>query len=82
MDQLERKFFSQQNINSLYCNIRERNPSISLKILISGMITAFELEIGYYTRVPYNEVYMSKINSSACYYIQCEFSRSLRNINN
>jgi len=75
-NQIEKKFFSEQNIDSLFCNIRERNPSITRKIIVSGMITAFELEleIGDYDS---NHLSMPRLNSLACYYIRCAFRKSV-----
>jgi len=76
MDQIEKQFFSEYNIKCLFENIRETRPSISLRIVLSGMINAFEVELEF-AKVPS----MSQINSSACYYILCEFSRSIIDIN-
>ncbi len=71
--QLETKFFSESNVVCILSNMKERIPMVSLRMVTSGMIRAFELML--------REEYIPTIrciNSSACFFTQCEHSRAIQ----
>ena len=73
IQQLEKEFFSVSNVNHILSITKERNDRIDMKLVIAGMIRAFTLIL----KEPYIPTTIRCINSSACFFAQCEFSRTV-----
>jgi len=73
IQQLEKEFFSVSNVNHILSITKERNDGIDMKLVIAGMIRAFTFTI----KEAYIPTSIGCINSSACFFAQCEFSRTI-----
>ena len=73
IQQLEKEFFSVSNVNQILSITKERNNRIDMKLVIAGMIRAFTLTL----KEPYIPTTIRCINISACFFAQCESSRTI-----
>ena len=74
IQQLEKEFFAVSNVNHILSITKERNDRIDMKLVIAGMIRAFTFTL----KEAYMPTTIGCINSSACFFAQCEYSRTVR----